>query len=130
MKVADMHCDTISLLLRKKRDGHKVSLRENGGHLDMVRMKKSGYLLQNFALFVNCGKTQDPWEEVCALQALYSEEMTRNADIVSPVLQYADIAANEALGKMSALLTVEEGAVCKGERGTSAYTSFLEKGAA
>lgn len=115
MKVLDMHCDTISVLLRQKREGKEASLRENKGHLDLVRMKDSGYLLQNFALFVNKGSGRDPWEEVCALQALYQEELAKNGDLIAPVLKYEDIAVNEAQGKLSAMLTVEEGAVCKGE---------------
>lgn len=115
MKVLDMHCDTISVLLRQKREGEAASLRENQGHLDLVRMKKSGYLLQNFALFVNKGSGRDPWEEVCALQAFYQEELSKNVDLIAPVLRYEDIWANEAQGKLSAMLTVEEGAVCKGE---------------
>ena len=115
MKVLDMHCDTISVLLEKKREGKETSLRENVGHLDLLRMKDSGYLLQNFALFVDSGSGRDPWEEVCALQAYYQQELIQNADLVAPVFCYEDIAANEAAGKLSAMLTVEEGAVCKGE---------------
>lgn len=115
MKVLDMHCDTISVLLRQKREGKAASLRENMGHLDLVRMKESGYLLQNFALFVNKGSGRDPWEEVCALQEFYQEELAKNGDLIAPVLKFTDIADNEAKGKLSAMLTVEEGAVCKGE---------------
>lgn len=115
MKVLDMHCDTISVLLRQKREGSVASLRDNKGHLDLVRMKNSGYLLQNFALFVNIGSGRDPWEEVCALQEFFWEELAKNADLIAPVLKYGDIAANEEQGKLSAMLTVEEGAVCKGE---------------
>ena len=115
MKILDMHCDTVSELLGKKRAGEEVAMRVNQGHLDLLRMKESGYLLQNFALFVNGGRARDPWEEVCALHAFYREELEQNKDILAPVLQYKDIAANEAQGKMSAMLTVEEGAVCKGE---------------
>lgn len=115
MKVLDMHCDTISVLLRRRRGGEEVSLRENKGHLDLERMKKSRYLLQNFALFVNTDSRRNPWEEVCALQALYQEELSKNADLVAPVLSYEDIARNESAGKISAMLTVEEGAVCLGE---------------
>lgn len=115
MKIIDMHCDTISVLLEQKRAGKTVSLRENGGHLDLLRMKSSGYLLQNFALFVDSGSGIDPWEEVCALQELFREELNNNADLIAPVLSYEDIAVNEAKGKLSAMLTVEEGAVCKGQ---------------
>lgn len=115
MRFADMHCDTISRLFGLKEEGKKEGLRENGGHVDLLRMRKGRYLLQNFALFVELGRDGDPWERVCGLRALYAEEMEANADLIAPVLKFSDIAANEAAGKMSALLTVEEGAVCKGE---------------
>ncbi len=115
MKIIDMHCDTISFLLEQKRQGKSVSLRESQGHLDLLRMKKSGYLLQNFALFVNSGRVSDPWDEVCALHKLYMEQLEKNADWIAPAFCYEDIAKNEKQGKLSALLTVEEGAVCKGE---------------
>lgn len=36
-------------------------------------MQKSGYVLQNFALFVNLGKVKDAWQEVQKLRALYKE---------------------------------------------------------
>lgn len=115
MKVADMHCDTISELLERRKKGENTSLRENNGHVDLKRMKESGYLLQNFALFVNSGTSQNPWETVCGLYEVYREEMECNSDLIAPVLKYADIEANEAAGKMSAMLTVEEGAVCMGD---------------
>ena len=50
--IIDMHCDTISALYDKEKAGELVSLRKNTGHVDLCRMKSSGYLLQNFALFV------------------------------------------------------------------------------
>lgn len=115
MKYADMHCDTIGRLYGLKEEGKREGLRENGGHVDLLRMRKGEYLLQNFALFVELERDGDPWERVCRLRTLYAEELEVNADLIAPVLKFADIAANEAAGKMSALLTVEEGAVCKGE---------------
>ncbi|MCM1327606.1 MAG: dipeptidase [Bacteroidales bacterium] len=152
MKIIDMHCDTISELAKIKKesreqdaqgslqDSRKESLRENNRHVDLLRMKESGYLLQNFALFVDVGALtpsceetgegsqinppckdpwappcKDPWGEVSFLYKVYQEEMAANSDLIAPVLKYEDIAANEAAGKMSAMLTVEEGAVCMGE---------------
>ncbi len=115
MKIIDMHCDTISELLNKKRSGLEASLRCNELHLDLERMQKSGYLLQNFALYVNLKGCTDPWEEVCALHEMYQTQLQENAEMIAPVLKYADIENNMASGKMSAMLTVEEGAVCKGE---------------
>jgi len=115
MRIIDMHCDTISELLKKKRAGEEVSLLQNTGHVDLVRMQKSGYLLQNFALFVNMGTCENPWKEVCELHQLYEEELCENSDMIAPVYCYQDIAENESAGKMSAMLTVEEGGVCGGE---------------
>ena len=114
MRVIDMHCDTIDRLLSLKEEGRPEALRENGLHIDLLRMKESGYLLQNFALFVML-KKEDPWERVCRLHELYEEELKQNRDLIGPALCFSDIAKNERAGRMSALLTVEEGAVCKGE---------------
>lgn len=110
MKIIDMHCDTISELA--DRGGE---LWKNSGHLDLKRMQESGYLLQNFALFVDIGKcTPTPWERVCALYEVYRTELEKNKNRIVPVLCYEDILKNEACGKLSAFLTVEEGAVCGG----------------
>lgn len=128
MKIIDMHCDTISELA--DRGGE---LRENIGQLDLKRMGKSGYLLQNFALFVDMGKCSPwaeqkwgmsndrghnkavtPWERVCELYETYRKQLENNREWIAPVLCYEDILKNEAGGRMSALLTVEEGGVCGG----------------
>lgn len=141
MKIIDMHCDTISELA--DRGGE---LWENKGQLDLKRMGQSGYLVQNFALFVDIGKcapwaersqlqvnrrersgaepgrrlapremgAPTPWEWVCRLYEVYRTELEKNKDRIAPALRYEDILQNEACGKLSALLTVEEGAVCGG----------------
>lgn len=137
MRIADMHCDTISELLRQRREQASAAediteapaggqsegaatadtqpgLRQNTCHVDLRKMQKSGYVLQNFALFVNLGKVKDAWQEVQKLRALYEEELQKNQDIIVPVYSYADIEKNLADGKMSAMLTVEEGGVCGG----------------
>lgn len=115
MKVADMHCDTISALLKKKRAGEQVSLLENDCHIDINRLKQGGYLLQNFALFVEKEACEDPWQEVQALLGLYMQELYVNSDKLAPVLLFEDIEKNRREGKVSAMLTVEEGGVCGGE---------------
>lgn len=117
MKVIDMHCDTISELFSLKQKGKPEALRSNGRHMDLLRMKESHYLVQNFALFVMLEKAGDPWEYVCGLYRHYQEELEKNRDILAPVLRFSDIAANEAAGKLSSMLTVEEGGVCGGEIG-------------
>ena len=110
-----MHCDTISRLLNLQDEGSKETLRQNTGHLDLLRMKQGDYLLQNFALFVELDRDQDPWKRVCRLYEFYRGELEKNGDLIGPVLRFSDIEKNTASGKMSAMLTVEEGAVCGGD---------------
>lgn len=143
MKIIDMHCDTISELTDAGLGGcgePSDGLMKNRGQLDLERMRQSGYLLQNFALFVDIGKcapwtdreqillsrrkrnredarevgVSTPWERLCALYEVYRSELENNKDVIAPVFCYEDILQNEMNGKMSALLTVEEGAVCGG----------------
>lgn len=126
LNVVDMHCDTILELRGKRKQGKPASLRQNEGHIDLLRLKDSGYLLQNFALFVYKGYDEDPWEQAMDLLSVYEEEMALNQDLIVPVYCYADIEKNTNAGKMSAMLTVEEGAACKGE--LSKLHTLYEKG--
>ena len=119
MKILDMHCDTISELLDIRRKGDAVrikenTLRSNGLHIDLEKMKKADYLLQNFALFVHLSSCENPLEEVLELADVYYDELDKNKDLIRPVYSYADIESNRKAGLMSAMLTVEEGGVCKG----------------
>ena len=98
MKVADMHCDTISAILR----GKEISLYKNNLQLDLERMKKGDYLVQNFALFLGL---EDP--ELAGSPFRYAMKM---ADIF-----YQEIEENWKNGRMSAMLTLEEGEICEGD---------------
>ena len=107
MQIIDMHCDTILRLLNEP----SKSLRENDLHLDLYKMQKGDYLLQNFAMFVMLKDTEDPMYECQRLIARYYKEIEANSDLIAPVFTYADIERNIANNKMSAMLTLEEGAV-------------------
>lgn len=126
MKVVDMHCDTISRLWKLRQQGEEEGLLENSGHVDVRKLQKGGYLLQNFALFIEKKKCADPWENVLQLYEVYEQELEKNRDRLAPVYCYADIEKNRKEGKISALLTVEEGAVCKGDLGK--LQTLYEKG--
>jgi membrane dipeptidase len=113
MKIVDMHCDTISEIFYAKRDGKECSLAKSHLHLDLDKMKKGDYLLQNFALFVSIKEYKDPLEHCLKLIDLFYNELEQNKDVIDVVLNYEDILSNQALGKMSALLTIEEGGVTR-----------------
>ena len=115
-----MHCDTISALLEMRRKGTYSAgsgLLSNSLHVDLEKLEKGGCILQNFALFVALSACDDPFRECTALADLYYEELEKNKDRIRPVYHYEDIEKNRAEGKLSALLTVEEGGVCKGRLG-------------
>ena len=61
MKVVDMHCDTILKLYDDLHHGKEGSLLENDGHIDLKKMQKGNYLLQNFAMFVDLSNNPQPF---------------------------------------------------------------------
>ena len=56
MKVVDMHCDTISELLHIRKQWEHDTMLENHLQIDLNKMQKGDYLLQNFAMFVHLGR--------------------------------------------------------------------------
>ncbi|MDO4170767.1 MAG: dipeptidase [Lachnospiraceae bacterium] len=118
MKVIDMHCDTISEIYLKRENGQAESLSKNSLHLDLESMRSGDYMLQNFALFTPLGRTEtgnSPFGYGMKLLDVFYEEMAKNTDKISPVTTYKEIEENMRQGKMSALLTLEEGGVCEGD---------------
>ena len=115
MKIADLHCDTVSRLYAYVQSGKKASLRQNPFQVDLEKMKKGQYGLQNFAVYVDLQKEQDPYEAAKAQLALFKEQMQENRDCITQVVCWEDIAENDKAGRMSALLTMEEGEICGGD---------------
>lgn len=114
MKVVDLHCDTLGVLLEKKLQGEACDLYENTGHLDISRMQQQDYLLQCFAAFVCLERVDSAYERGRQLAELYREFCERYAAYIAPVRCFADIARNKEKGLISAMLTIEEGGVLEG----------------
>lgn len=118
MKVADIHCDTILAILRGKEQGKEISLRKNNLNVDLERMKKGDYLIQNFALFLDLENPMlagSPFRYAMKMADVFYQEMEKNKDWIRPVTKYDEIEENRKNGKMSALLTLEEGEICEGD---------------
>lgn len=113
MKAADMHCDTISEIYCGLKEGKKLGLKKNELQLDLEKMEKGDYLLQNFAMFVSLKSHNAPMEYCLELIDLFYQEMDKNQDKIALALNYNDIEENRKNGKMSALLTIEEGGVTR-----------------
>ena len=106
MKVVDMHCDTLY-----EMEKNHLSLSENNLNIDLKKMEEGDYLLQNFAIFTELKKTADPVDHVMKCIDYFYQEMRKNKDKIQPVTTYDEIMENTHNGIMSALLTIEEGAV-------------------
>ena len=106
MKVVDMHCDTLY-----EMEKNHLSLSENNLNIDIKKMEEGDYLLQNFAIFTELKETADPVDHVMKCIDYFYQEMRKNKDKIQPVTTYDEIMDNSHNGVMSALLTIEEGAV-------------------
>ena len=113
MRVWDLHCDTLSELRYAENDGKPLSFRKNQLQIDLERLRRGDYLLQCFACFVNLGrKKENPLvsclEQIDIFYRLLEEYSEDLVQIRTP----EDIRKLPESGKIGAMLTVEEGAVC------------------
>lgn len=115
MKVIDMHCDTILKLYENHLNHKNGSLLENDEHLDLKKMQKGDYLLQNFAMFVHLDENPKPFLKAHQLIDYYYQEIEKYPEIIKPVYCYQDIIDHQKAGIMSSMLTLEEGAVVEND---------------
>lgn len=111
---ADMHCDTIPCIREENKKGKKTGLLCRDGQIDLRRMKTAGYKMQTFAMYVNLEREQDPVQACLELIDLFYREMEANRDLISPITSVEQAEENWKNGRLSALLSIEEGAVCRG----------------
>ena len=109
----DMHCDTLHLTAKGSAD----ALRRNDGMLDFERMKAAGQMAQFFAIFFPPKKWIKHSDEdlYITLRNKYLAALSANSDIILPALSGSDIEKNHAQGKMSAVLTIEDGRIVDGK---------------
>ena len=110
MPIIDLHCDTITELLRLKK-----SLKKNELNASIEKLLASDVLCQFFAIFVkleNYETIDEAWEYYLKVYSKFDMEITQNSDSIALSLNYDDILKNRSEGKISAFLTVEEGGIC------------------
>ena len=114
MKVCDLHCDTLSKLRQTGLDDAAARFARSGLHIDLEKLEAGDYLLQCFAAFVDLGAGEDPLVAALEQIDLLDRILAAYPERIAPVRTGADIGRNAAAGRISALLTVEEGGCCKG----------------
>lgn len=124
---ADMHCDTITTLYEKIAGGSQETFRENSLHIDFLKLERSRYLLQNFAVFFDRKVwTQDLYKEAMLRIDFFQRELEVNQALIRQVMTYDEILQNEKENRISALLTLEGGESLGGN--VDNLSSFHEKG--
>lgn len=110
----DMHCDTLCLGFRNQAEDIYDMPK---AMLDIKRMAKAGMYGQFFAIFFPPkGREGMPEDEVYYEKAkeLFYRSLLKYQDIISFAGNYEDIVKNRSQGKMSALLTLEDGRLAGG----------------
>ena len=115
MKVADMHCDTIGVIYENRLLGNNLALKENNLHLDIKKMKKADYLLQNFAMFIDIKKYKNPYKTLNEMIDVYYEELNKNSNDIKAIYKYDDILSCKKENKIAALLTIEDSGALEGK---------------
>ncbi len=100
MKIADMHCDTIVEIYN-----NDFSLAKNKLHIDVEKMKKGDYLLQDMAIFLDCSIEKNPSYVAKKVIERYNSETENNN--VNRVYKCSDI----DFDKINTMLTIEDSTI-------------------
>lgn len=116
MKVWDLHCDTLYRLLGREDTAGEPAVEafaKDGGMLDLAKMRAGDYLLQCFACFVGLEESPDPLLSALREADLFHRLLAAYPDDLVWVKSAADIDKLGEDGRIGAMLTIEEGAVCR-----------------
>lgn len=114
MNLIDLHCDTIWQLVDGKEG---QSLCANQCSVDLDGMKKAGTLAQFFACFVYMQEFQgenrytEGYRHALKMIGRLKEELAREKDEIALAGSLGEILQNKEQGKISAILTIEEGGI-------------------
>ena len=108
----DLHCDTIMQLLDHPDSG---DLYRNTWKIDIEKLQKAHSKVQDFALFINLGETNDPYGRYEELRNLCTTQIHLYGEHIQHVLSYQDVKSVYESGKIGALMSIEEGGVLGGD---------------
>lgn len=119
IKTVDLHCDTIVKAHRVKEP-----LRDNDLHVSLNKLRQGGALAQCFAMYIakrfetEPSLTGDPMmDRYEVILSHFKKEMAENRDMIRQALTVEDITENDKNGLISAILTMEEGAIVGNDLG-------------
>ena len=122
MEFIDMHCDSLTVLLLTDRE--KADLNHaKSTMVDFERMKKGGQTAQFFAVFLPAPGMLEPFhipaisdeEYIQTLRGYLLKNVEAHPDLIQMAYTGEDILTNRSQGKMSAVLTMEDGRAAAGD---------------
>ena len=108
----DLHCDTIMQLLDHPDSG---DLYRNTWKIDIEKLQKAHSKVQDFALFINLGETNDPYGRYEEMRNLCTTQIHLYGEHIQHVLSYQDVESVYESGKIGTLMSIEEGGVLGGD---------------
>ncbi len=114
---ADLHCDTLSVAWHR---GAEDIFCLDGSMADVSKLLAGGCRLQLFAIFMPPPEEAEapgyPGDDayIEALRAIFLRTVQRCGDVFAPAESMADAERNTAQGKVSALLSMEDGRAVRG----------------
>jgi len=90
-------------------------LYRNTWKIDIEKLQKAHSKVQDFALFVNLGKTNDPYGRYEEMRNLCTTQIHLYGEHIQHVLSYQDVESVYESGKIGALMSIEEGGVLGGD---------------
>ena len=108
----DLHCDTIMQLLDHPDSG---DLYRNTWKIDIEKLQKAHSKVQDFALFINLGETNDPYGRYEEMRNLCTSQIHLYGEHIQHVLSYQNVESIYESGKIGALMSIEEGGVLGGD---------------
>jgi membrane dipeptidase len=112
MKRIDLHCDTILMCVDSEG---KTKLRKNDLCIDIEKLKKGDYLAQFFAMYIDLENDKEPLKRCLDMIDCFYKEIEENSNNIAFAGSIAEMEKNSADGKISAILTIEEGGTIEGK---------------
>lgn len=117
LNLIDLHCDTFLAIVTAGKEGKTISLKENDLHVDINKLKKVGASAQMFAAFTPVESLSKgdfdgtPYDFFKIIYNKMISELENNRADIALATDYEDYKKNMSQEKISAFLTVEEGAI-------------------
>lgn len=116
MRFIDMHCDTIWKLMDLDKTGDFM---ENQCAVSIPKMRLAGTIAQFFACFTYAGQYDGDYDKCYAhvneMIAFAEKQLQIYEEEIAPARSFEELTKNASDGKISVILTVEEGGVLNGD---------------